>query len=329
MYGLPTFYFSGTELPKVKEKHRDKHHHSKSTHSTTPVKPDNGLSSSHAGKHSSQVLKKFQNEAKIQGYDNVEAFKSKDSDAKQKKRKLSFEELNGDGEQIAGEQKPPMSKKLKSKSSTHADTPAKMKKSTHQASPMKRKLDQTHQGTMPISSHKKLRLELPDEDQLLFPNGKYGLWDPVCTSNMAIDFDTRFYMPPAPNSSSKYGRLIHVECHPNGGASVVHSYQDELRHLSPAEMEEFVKEYFDIVYEESPPGVPRHVMGIVHGSATYMPDLVEYFAINHPSMVVKTQMLGKPEIETMTMEKYREAVHSSYKLGTYRNPGPLMQVRWQ
>lgn len=39
----------------------------------------------------------------------------------------------------------------------------------------------------------------------------------------------------------KYGHLIHVEVSANGGAKVVHSYQDELKSLSPSEMKEFVK----------------------------------------------------------------------------------------
>jgi hypothetical protein len=225
-----------------------------------------------------------------------------------KKRKIDFDE---------GGEKPVKKKKT---ASSHV-TPRKRRLS-HCSTPSKYVIDPTTPGTL----HKKMKLDLPDEEKekLFFPNGKMTLQSPGIKSRLSDDYYTRLYMPSA--SDSKYGHLIHIETHPNGGASVVHCYQDELAHLSPEEMHEFTNEYFDIVYAEEPPGAPKHVMGIVHGSASYLPDLVEYFAVNHPNMVVKTQMLGKPEIETMTMEKYRDTVHSSYRHGTYRNPGPLLQV---
>lgn len=46
----------------------------------------------------------------------------------------------------------------------------------------------------------------------------------------------------------KYGHLIRVETYPNGGASVVHLYQDEIHNLSQTEMDELVDEYFKVSY---------------------------------------------------------------------------------
>ena len=44
----------------------------------------------------------------------------------------------------------------------------------------------------------------------------------------------------------KYGKYIHVEEHPNGGATVIHSYYDESAKLDHSEMKEFAKEYFKV-----------------------------------------------------------------------------------
>ena len=183
---------------------------------------------------------------------------------------------------------------------------------------VKRKLEDQDLGI-----GKKPKLDLIDEKRFLHPNGKDGIASAGLKSRMDLDHRARLYMKSA--SDSEFGHLIHVETHPNGGASVVHCYQDELKHLQPDKLKQFVKEYFDIVYGEREEGVPNHVMGIVHGSATYLPDLIEYFAINHPNLTVKSEVLGKVEIETTSMEKYTESVHSTYKNGTYRF-GPLMQV---
>ena len=127
------------------------------------------------------------------------------------------------------------------------------------------------------------------------------------------------------HSESKYGKLMHIDVHPNGGASVVHLYQDEISHLSEEDMQGLVKEYFEEVYGEDSEGVPRHVMGIVHGAAAYIPELIEYFAHSYPHLVVKVGVLGKHDIETTTMQRYKEQVDKSYCNGTMR-AGPLLQL---
>ena len=125
------------------------------------------------------------------------------------------------------------------------------------------------------------------------------------------------------HGSSKYGSLMHVETHPNGGASVVHAFEDELAGLSPRELSEFVREFFRVVFDEEPAGVPHHVMGIVHNSAAYLPDILEYFASAHPDMIVKRNLLGKSsDVETTTISEYFQLVQSTYLAGTYRT-GPL------
>lgn len=128
-----------------------------------------------------------------------------------------------------------------------------------------------------------------------------------------------------PLVKSKFKHLMHLEQYPNGGALVLHVYQSEISKLSPEEMEEFVRDYFDFVYGESSEGVAHCVMGIVHDAITDMPDFIDYFAEKHPEITVKAGVLGKSDIETMTMTKYQEQMVKSYMNGTFRC-GPLLQI---
>ena len=50
-------------------------------------------------------------------------------------------------------------------------------------------------------------------------------------------------------------------------------------------------------------------MGIVHNSASYLPDLLDHMADNYPNLTVKNGVLGRnSDIETTTMSQYREQV---------------------
>lgn len=107
----------------------------------------------------------------------------------------------------------------------------------------------------------------------------------------------------------KYGQYFEVEVYPNGGASVVHLYQDELKILSSDELEELVNEFFEICFAEDEDGYAHHVMGIVHGAASYLPDLLEHMAENYSTLTVKAGVLGRnSDIETCSMSQYYEQV---------------------
>ncbi|XP_065355395.1 uncharacterized protein LOC135949875 [Calliphora vicina] len=124
----------------------------------------------------------------------------------------------------------------------------------------------------------------------------------------------------------KYGQYFEVEVYPNGGASVVHLYQDEIQNLSPDEMEELVNEFFEICFAEDDEGYAHHVMGIVHDAAKYLPDLLEHMAENYSTLTVKAGVLGRnSDIETCTMSQYYEQVVRNYSQGTFRY-GPLHQI---
>lgn len=124
----------------------------------------------------------------------------------------------------------------------------------------------------------------------------------------------------------KYGKFFHIEVHPNGGASVVHMYQDEINVLNDNDMNELVEEFFDLTFSEDDNGFAHHVMGIVHDAAHYLPDLLEHMAENYSNLTVKAGVLGRnSDIETCTMMHYNEQVVKNYAHGTVRY-GPLHQI---
>lgn len=127
-------------------------------------------------------------------------------------------------------------------------------------------------------------------------------------------------------SDLKYGRFFHIEVHPNGGASIVHMYQNEINNLSDSEMDELTEEFFRVVFSEDENGFAHHVMGIVHDAASYMPDLLEHMADNYSNLTVKAGVLGRnSDIETSTLVQYYEQVTKNYSHGTFRY-GPLHQI---
>lgn len=127
-------------------------------------------------------------------------------------------------------------------------------------------------------------------------------------------------------SDLKYGRFFHIEVHTNGGASIVHMYQNEIDSLSESEMEELTEEFFRVVFSENEDGFAYHVMGIVHDAAHYIPDLLEHMADNYSTLTVKAGVLGRnSDIETSTLVQYYEQVAKNYSHGTFRY-GPLHQI---
>lgn len=110
---------------------------------------------------------------------------------------------------------------------------------------------------------------------------------------------------------ARFSKYIHVERYANGGALVVHVYHDEVCNLDKETMKEFVDHYFDLVYGEEVEGVSRCVMGIVHGAAKPMPDFLDYLVDNYPNLAVKIGSKAKSDIETSTVEKYRQLVSTN------------------
>ncbi|RWS16304.1 Round spermatid basic protein 1-like protein [Dinothrombium tinctorium] len=134
-------------------------------------------------------------------------------------------------------------------------------------------------------------------------------------------------LPPHELSHLKYGKLFRVEEHPNGGAAILRLFWDEICHLSPQEKAETSAGFLKEAFREEPVGIAKYVIAVVHNAAHYLPDLLDYFAETHPTLVVKTGVIGHSgsDIETTTMTSYRESVEKNYSNGTFRT-GPLHQI---
>lgn len=107
--------------------------------------------------------------------------------------------------------------------------------------------------------------------------------------------------------------------------TVPRMYHDEIKHLGKHETKDLVSEFFKLAFMEDS-GQARFVMAIVHGSARYLPDLLEYMAEKHPNLTVKSGLLSRSsDLETTTLAAYNESVRKHYESGTVRY-GPLHQV---
>ncbi|KAJ2940974.1 hypothetical protein O0L34_g13100 [Tuta absoluta] len=124
----------------------------------------------------------------------------------------------------------------------------------------------------------------------------------------------------------KYHRLMKVDTHPNGGASVVYLYQRDIDMLSQPQQEALAKEFLKLVFSEDSEGWAHFVCGVVRGAAASFPCLLTYLAEHHPKLAVKAGVLAKAsDIETTTMARYFQQVQQSYAAGTFRC-GPLHQI---
>lgn len=133
----------------------------------------------------------------------------------------------------------------------------------------------------------------------------------------------------AGSSKYKYGALMRVETYPNGGAKVLHMWQQEISAVSEAlsngcgetreKIEsdvaaEFLREAFSEVA-----GWARYCCSIVHGAAAYLPDFLEYLGTEHHALPVKHGVIGHPrDMETCNFAEFREGVSENYRNGTVR-----------
>ena len=133
----------------------------------------------------------------------------------------------------------------------------------------------------------------------------------------------------AGSSKYRYGALMRVETYPNGGAKVLHMWQEEISAVSEAlsngcgetreKIEsdiaaEFLREAFSEVA-----GWARYCCSIVHGAAGYLPDFLEYLGTEHDALPVKHGVIGHPrDMETCNFGEFRERVSENYRNGTFR-----------
>ncbi|XP_057666420.1 uncharacterized protein LOC130900090 isoform X1 [Diorhabda carinulata] len=134
------------------------------------------------------------------------------------------------------------------------------------------------------------------------------------------------YSYPPEDKSLKFRKYYHIETHTNGGAKILRMYHDEIKHLSASDSKELAKEFFKLAFHEDKDGWATFVIAVVHGSASYLPDILTYMAENYPTLTVKNGLLSKSsDIETTTLSNYHENVCKHYEAGTVRY-GPLHQI---
>ena len=250
-----------------------------------------------------------------------------------KKRKLSFDEqLTAVDKKLKTESSSGHSSASKSSSqeSSSKTGAAPRVKSSHASKSLaahtpsiKHKLPNSTDPDTP-SQAKKVKME-PDEldiEKYLYPIRTVPVSMRI-GNIITTDLDYRLRNHSLPTPGLKYGALLHIEKDPNGGGTVVHCYADELAKLSTSQMEEFVQEYFQVVFAEDACGVGVHCMGIVHSSATYLPDLLEHFAHHYPDMTIKCSVLGKSDIDSCSIADYKTNVRKTYSAGTFRHGGML------
>jgi hypothetical protein len=124
----------------------------------------------------------------------------------------------------------------------------------------------------------------------------------------------RLPLPASDLLNLKYGKYYRVEHHPNGMAKILHLYWDEIIHLSIDEKNELSQEFLKESFREETLNVAKYVISIVHNAASYLPDLLEWFAFHEPNLTVKAGVLGHSgsDIETTTMQAYRDNVFNTF-----------------
>ncbi|CAD6186657.1 unnamed protein product [Caenorhabditis auriculariae] len=126
-----------------------------------------------------------------------------------------------------------------------------------------------------------------------------------------------------PKISSKFRKLIHIETHPNGGASILSADWDRVqKELEEEDLEKFARQFIRLGLAESN-NVPIFVAGILQNAAGYLDDVFVHLSEKYPTLPVKVGSLtNKQLVETMSMRQYHDQVMETCHHGTFRS-GPM------
>ena len=67
------------------------------------------------------------------------------------------------------------------------------------------------------------------------------------------------------------------------------------------------------------------MLGVIHGAARFLPELISHFATEYPDMIVKRTAMGRSDVDTSNMAAYRDLVRATFCAGTFRC-GPMMSL---
>uniref|UniRef100_A0A1I8H2S7 JmjC domain-containing protein n=1 Tax=Macrostomum lignano TaxID=282301 RepID=A0A1I8H2S7_9PLAT len=118
--------------------------------------------------------------------------------------------------------------------------------------------------------------------------------------------------------------LMYIEKHSNGGGLALHAYAGELARLDRAQLAKFATLFLRnlLVKERGKPGRmhSNYCVGVVHGAAHDLPDLLSELCRKRPNLAVKSRHLEKKnEVESLTAADYLERIRANYAHGTFRS----------
>ncbi|XP_059672437.1 lysine-specific demethylase RSBN1L [Gavia stellata] len=323
----------GSAKPKRPKEKRDKE---RRKHGALPVVAavgDGGGGLSAAGREENGEVKLLLPKAQIK-----DKIKEREKKQKEKKKHKIMNEIKKENGEVKLLQKGGKEKPKTNAEELQIKKVKKKKKKKHKENEKKKRPKMYSKSIQTICSGLVSDIEDQEakgiiDDHLKDFNGKNMDPKKDCESKIPENSEFPFVSLKEPRVQNKLKRLdtlefkqlIHIEHQPNGGASVIHAYSNELSHLSPVEMERFAEEFVGLVFSENENCAAYYVMGIVHGAATYLPDFLDYFSFNFPNSPVKMEILGKKDIETTTMSNFHAQVKRTYSHGTYR-AGPMRQI---
>lgn len=117
--------------------------------------------------------------------------------------------------------------------------------------------------------------------------------------------------------------MIHIDTHPSGKATSLHTYSAEIdaflksENLTAKEKQEFLDNFYldfaTLGISERIPGEPYFVMFVMHGEAAKIPDPFLYYSKYHGNQNVKVESLGNAkEVQTMSLKEYFRLCRDNY-----------------
>ncbi|KAM7535477.1 hypothetical protein Aperf_G00000093233 [Anoplocephala perfoliata] len=125
--------------------------------------------------------------------------------------------------------------------------------------------------------------------------------------------------------------FLYVEHYENGGGYILHAYAHEIARLSRDEVSLLAKKFFRSLFTERqkeciPVPFSYFCIGVVHGAAKHIPELVNHIGSHHPNLIISTSPLEtKNATNTISAKEFSENVFRTYCNGCYRF-GPMHAI---
>uniref|UniRef100_A0A915D408 Round spermatid basic protein 1-like protein n=1 Tax=Ditylenchus dipsaci TaxID=166011 RepID=A0A915D408_9BILA len=129
-----------------------------------------------------------------------------------------------------------------------------------------------------------------------------------------------------PEISEKFRKYVHIDVHPNGGASMLKTDWRKLKQqLTSEERQIFAEEFITLGLAELN-ATPVFVICIIENAAEYLEDVLKHLGLNYSHLPVKIGCLNNKQIvESMPIGQYYKHVMETINHGTYKS-GPLHEL---